>query len=659
MADEEDDLRTGHPSFFPGITFRPHEATLRRGRADPMEQGLDRASLQEVEERIAYMKEKKVIPESYSAHNPVQLLPERVIDTTNREVKLMAEKYNFDPDGFRKGDPLRKDLFYMSPYVTCRWCNLVNHVDINAVRRMIHLNYDKRDKEIRPFPEKLPPCKKCERVDHFIIGIHDFSQQIAIRMEEERRKAEREYAAACIMQRNYRAYLRRMYGSAFSARAAAERLLFYRAATAMNAIARGRLARRRIVCERHLKVIKEAHPILLKHSLKNKADGVKRLKVFWYRRQEQVDLLFRDYIALLDRMGHDPPRSVVEKNVAEIARRILERKAELILMIQKRWRGFLARRIVKLYRVEIIRLRQWWIANILKVQRTFRGHRCRVNILKYFQEAHRDSHMERYRKEAEESRYKRQRQEQFRLTKVVYQKQHAEEFVARSTQRIDKAVDHGMRRMRAFEKSIYADGELKNQLDNLMAVDRKMREDEEAEVTRQRTRRKSINDRIAERGPPGLGLRGFTRDDLLDEVAKVERLGAASGIDMNKALGKGQTKGEKLSSPERIKKVFGVTEDALSPVESSRSKKMRALYADELSDIMNLTVERVMHDHTNKHVPKAIKAHNAEAKGVGGGLLHFKFPKNVNDKPMDWLNDDIEVSIMHMDKNKKAARSGT
>ena len=27
----------------------------------------------------------------------------------------------------------------MSPYMTCRWCNLVNHVDISIVRRTIHL----------------------------------------------------------------------------------------------------------------------------------------------------------------------------------------------------------------------------------------------------------------------------------------------------------------------------------------------------------------------------------------------------------------------------------------------------------------------------------------------------------------------------------------
>jgi hypothetical protein len=640
-AGGNDDDSAAHPSMFPGISFAPHESILRRNKSDPMNRGLDLAGLAAAEERIAYLKEKKELPEEFSVHNSIQLLPQRVTDTTNREVLLMAKKHNFDPDGFRKGKPLEKSMFYMSPYVTCKWCNLVNHVDVNAVRRMMHLKIDKSDNSFTPFPEKLPPCKQCERVDHFIIGIHDFAPEIEAREAEERIKAAREHAASVVLQRSYRSYLRRMYGSAFSAKAAAERLLFYKAATAINAVARGRLARRRIVCERHLKVIKDAHPILLKHALKNKADGVKRLKVFWYRRKEQVDLLFRDYVALLDRMGHSPPRSVVEANCAEIARRILERKAELILMIQKRWRGFLARRIVRLFRVEIIRLRQWWIANILKVQRTFRGHNTRVKILKFFAIRNRDKHMKDYVNDFKKKSVAKEREANYRLVHEAYRKQHAEEFVARSTQRVDKAKHHNMRRHKAFEASIYADGLLKDRLDALIQVDSTIYADEQAEVLRQRERREFINSRIKESGPDGMGLRGYSRDDLLEAVARVERLGHSSRVQMKKTKNAGATA------------IFGINEASMTDTESSRSKKMRTLYADDLEDIMDLTVERVMHDFSNKHIPKALKTFNKAKHDEGGGLKHYKYPKGVNDKPMEWLNDDIENSIRHMDKSMK------
>jgi len=231
-----------------------------------------------------------------------------------------------------------------------------------------------------------------------------------------------------------------------------------------------------------------------------------------------------------------------------------------------------------------------------------------------------------------------------RLVKEAYCRQHAEEFVARSTQRIDKAKDFNMRRHKAFEASIYADTKLQDRLDKLIEVDSKIGEYERAEVARQRERREYINNRIAESGPPGLGLRGFTRDDLMNEVAKVERLGHSNRTDMKKGRNAGATQ------------IFGVNEASLTDTESSRSRKMRALYTEELNDIMDLTVERVMHDFTNKHIPKAIKNYNKSKDDAGGGLRHYKYPKGVNDRPMDWLNDDIEVAIMHADAAKKKQR---
>lgn len=34
---------------------------------------------------------------------------------------MWAEMDGFDPEGFAAGDPLRKDIFYMNPFITCSW----------------------------------------------------------------------------------------------------------------------------------------------------------------------------------------------------------------------------------------------------------------------------------------------------------------------------------------------------------------------------------------------------------------------------------------------------------------------------------------------------------------------------------------------------------
>jgi hypothetical protein len=187
-----------------------------------------------------------------------------------------------------------------------------------------------------PVPEKMPPCRKCGRSDSFVVGVHDYAEEIANRLAEEKAKFEKETAAADVIQRAYRVYLLRMYGSAYSKALLAERQLQYKAVTAINAQARGRLARRRIVVERHLRNIKVAHPLLLKYALKN--TNVKKNKgrrVFWYQRSEELTLLYHNYIKLCERTGFSPPRKVVEENIIEISRRITFRKTELVTKIQK------------------------------------------------------------------------------------------------------------------------------------------------------------------------------------------------------------------------------------------------------------------------------------------------------------------------------------
>ena len=57
--------------------------------------------------------------------------------------------------------------------------------------------------------ESLPPCRVCARADMYVIGHHDFSEEIAQREEEERKRRLKERGASICIQRSYRNYLRR------------------------------------------------------------------------------------------------------------------------------------------------------------------------------------------------------------------------------------------------------------------------------------------------------------------------------------------------------------------------------------------------------------------------------------------------------------------
>ena len=61
----------------------------------------------------------------------------RVIDTTNRSHVMEALRDGFDPDGFRNGRPLKRDLFYMNPFITCQWC--VNNNTIDAAINILYI----------------------------------------------------------------------------------------------------------------------------------------------------------------------------------------------------------------------------------------------------------------------------------------------------------------------------------------------------------------------------------------------------------------------------------------------------------------------------------------------------------------------------------------
>lgn len=152
-----------------------------------------------------------------------------------------------------------------------------------------------------------------------------------------------------------------MYGFAGYAARLARLRLENKAATIINALARGRLGRRIARTERHLVVIKDAHSILITHALR---ESISRSKCFWYDRKEDSEFVFRDYVGFCSRTGFMPPRFTVEANIAELSRRITARKNELTTLVQRIWRGLMARRIVKVSKWRSVfligLLFKWW-----------------------------------------------------------------------------------------------------------------------------------------------------------------------------------------------------------------------------------------------------------------------------------------------------------
>ena len=109
--------------------------------------------------------------------NPVKLYGGPVIDTTDRSLVSFSSTARFDPAGYKFDRPLQKDIFHADPYITCENCNYLSFIDVVTVRRMLSLPAAV-SAELRLAPEVLPPCIMCKCADKFVVGSHDFAEQV-------------------------------------------------------------------------------------------------------------------------------------------------------------------------------------------------------------------------------------------------------------------------------------------------------------------------------------------------------------------------------------------------------------------------------------------------------------------------------------------------
>jgi hypothetical protein len=360
-----------------------------------------------------------------------------------------------------------------------------------------------------------------------------------------------------------------MYTRAIFIARTARKQLKSKAATMIASIARGRLARRRYVTEQHLVNIRESHALLVRHALKI-VPG--KPKVFWYRRPIELKLVFANYVDLVERTGFQPPRIIVERNIAELSRRITARKNELIIMVQKRWRGFVARRIVRYFRTEIHRIFSHMVANSMRIQAAYRGHAVRRKVpqwrtIQYHQQLMRD-----YQHQRKVADIGDRRALAAEKAKIGYQQERKDAQVGRFMDKVAFASEipsstvGSMKSMNAYQlnktgvlhaldDSAFGDDRYMFRDAQVISEDQQLVKDEASRVQADIDRLAFIKRRIAEPGPLGYGFR--------------------SGISTNTRV------------QSAIAKVLSMKK------ECSRSKAMRLYFQREFEAINNRSFERV------------------------------------------------------------------
>lgn len=480
--------------------------------------------------------------------------------------------------------------------------------------------------------------------------------------------------AVRVIQRNYRAYLRRMYATAASRARRAQEKLYYQAVTSINRMARGRLARRRFKTEKYLAVIKDSHYVLLRHALKKNRN---RSHVFWYKRADEVKLLFDDYLLLAARMGFIPPRLQMEANIKEIHDRILARKDYLITAVQKRWRGLMCRRIVIFFKTELVRLRQWIYSRVMKIQRSYRGFISRLHYRRMRETYKRQQIMEEYRESSYEKSLQYNRDRSAVILKGKYNKEREEEFTAWATGRLEGCEEgttvYSGKRSVCFQASMYADDTVSRAMSSYLELEGSNSKRIADKIDAENERKRFINNRINERGPKGFGTRSLTPLEI--EEAKVaalmfrrqlvRRMGSSSEIKVEAGSDseseynsdfEGEDDNERnqddlsVSSlesisklqtthkvPEKEKKVISGFD--FSNAESSRSASMRLYFQGELSALTNKVIERSIHDFSRKNYKSRFQEYNANKRleskeGVGVGvkaLIKKKILRSITD----------------------------
>jgi IQ calmodulin-binding motif len=364
-------------------------------------------------------------------------------------------------------------------------------------------------------------------------------------------------------------------------------------------------------------------------------------------------MVYRDYVSFVERTGHQPVRMIVERNIKEVAERIEQIAYDLLVLIQRHWRGVIARRTVSYFKTEIIRIRQYEVAQVLKIQRVYRGYHCRLTphrILKavLFDE----SIMDKYIEEEFKKKIISAKKDLDQLILVNYRDERRKEATLRYTSRIKSPRAYDGKKMKAYSASCYGETYLEKH------VIKSVRDEREAVVVKDKQHREEherklfIMKRIAEYGPKGFGMRSVP-------CAPPHRLATVIGS-MNSSLSSMNTS----LSQQSVTSVSTRRGGMGGIIESSRSRGMRAYFSQELQKIVGKEIEYVTHDHSRKDLLSRFKEYNKSTVSVEDGSITsgsssssrllikkcYKYPSYVTDLPNDLLRDEVDDLVSSHNK---------
>jgi hypothetical protein len=550
--------------------------------------------------------------------------------------------------------------FYSDPYLTCFFCNHIIFLDIHQFRFLQTIRSHgviTTDFIPKSLQNHLPPCEKCNKLDGFVFGAHDFSTDIEQLKRLKALRVKRERNAVCCIVRFYRHYLQRKYRKAVAGAKLTRHYLRSKAATCIASLGRGRLARRRYATEKHLAFIKESHPLLISRAIQI-VPGQPRL--FWYHRSVELKLVYKNYLEFIEKTGHQPVRAVVERNIAQLRQRIFQRQEQLGTIIQSQWRGFMVRRIVQIFRTEVSRLFCRDVSRVLKIQRVFRGHVVRMFILpKLLHDRLNNAIMKSYQVETYRKKLNNLRQRAKEGLQVAYLKEQKLAKTAKFTSKLpyqfdSQALPPSIRRLASMEEcrkqssvgngdeskfylSLYGDAITHARSSKVLLADNRLTMLKFKAEEHDTERRNFIINRIAERGPSGYGSR-----DQLPSLTETM-----------------------FSRPPAT-----IVGQQRSRSESSRSHAMRQYFSDDLEQIKSNALQRVLqpseedcvhakqrHDKKRASTHQQLQRFNqgkflAPTTSKGEGMekegkktrmrSHFQCPAHLSFDAKEWLyaNDD-------------------
>ncbi|DBA01283.1 TPA: hypothetical protein N0F65_001788 [Lagenidium giganteum] len=259
---------------------------------------------------------------------------------------------------------------FKTPYLTCSRCNSVTFINVQRVRPK---DAAKSPRTLELY-EQLPHCSGCGSTKYMRAGVVSFQEKIAEEQQAVKEFERRRLPAVALIQRIARGYLGRRHFRRVKLDYEHHVLMLNQSAQLIQTHVRGMQARRRIIIERCLNIIKRMHPSILRHA---RTIWPNRPPVFWYDNPAELKIFYWNYREFVRRAGGRPTLIKVESNVMEITRRMLLREHALVSRIQARWRGITTRMVFHEYKRQCA----WWRglrqSPAIRIQRAFKGHRSK------------------------------------------------------------------------------------------------------------------------------------------------------------------------------------------------------------------------------------------------------------------------------------------